>query len=140
MTKDKSMSNSVVLSSTQVQDVNINTVSSTVQTLNALLLGNSNGRGPAVSGSIGVIRMGAEVVASLSLHANVVAAFVVAISINLAVNNTLPIPSLDGRQLVFVLVKAVCGQQVKQQQQDELNVYAARLLREHRLCGRGGPV
>ena len=101
-------------------------VSSTAQAPNALLFGNSNSGGPAVRRSIGVISMGAEVVLSLLLHVNAVAAFVAAISVNLAVVNALPIPALDSRQLVFVLVKTVYRQQVEQQRQD--NAYAVLLL------------
>lgn len=128
MIKADSVFNGVVLASTQVRDVTVDTVSSTVRTLNAMLFGNSNSGGPAVSGPIGVIRMGAEVVSSSSSNANAVAAFVAAISVNLAVVNALPIPALDGGQLVFVLAEAVSGRQVEQRRQDELNSYAVLLL------------
>ena len=107
MIKANSVTNGVVLASIQVQDVTINTVSSPIWAPNALLFGNSNGRGLVVSNSISVIRMGAEVMLSLSLHANAVAAFVTAIRVNLVVVNALPIPALNSRQLVFMLAKAV---------------------------------
>ncbi|CAB9503079.1 Probable membrane metalloprotease ARASP2, chloroplastic [Seminavis robusta] len=74
--------------------------------------------GQQVSGPIGLIKTGSDVVASNNWPA--VLAFAAAISINLGVVNALPLPALDGGQLVFVLAEAVTRRKVPQKLQEEI--------------------
>lgn len=74
--------------------------------------------GQQVSGPIGLIKSGSEVVATKDWRT--VLAFAAAISVNLGVVNALPFPALDGGQLVFVLVEAVSGRKVDQRLQEEI--------------------
>jgi membrane-associated protease RseP (regulator of RpoE activity) len=93
----------------------------TSQTANGLLsvakeAVSGKGGGPAgqqVSGPIGLIKTGSEIVSTKDLNA--VLLFAAAISINLGVVNSFPLPGLDGGQLVFVLAEAVMGRKVDQQ-------------------------
>ena len=66
--------------------------------------GGGGGGGAELSGPIGVVQMGAEIAGR---DAPVLLNFAAAISINLAVINALPLPALDGGQLVFVLVEVL---------------------------------
>ena len=54
--------------------------------------------------------------------------FAAAISCNLAVVNSLPLPALDGGQLVFVLAEGLIGKKVDQKRQEEINALALFLL------------
>ena len=74
------------------------------------------GGGAQVSGPIGLIRTGSEVVATRDWTA--VLLFAAAISINLGVINAVPLPALDGGQLVFVLAEALTGRKVNQRFQE----------------------
>ena len=79
-----------------------------------------------MSGPIGVVKAGADVVSSSDLAA--IVAFAASISVNLAVINSLPLPALDGGQLVFVLAEAVAGRKIDQQLQESINAAALTLL------------
>lgn len=74
--------------------------------------------GQQVSGPIGLIKTGSDVVSTQNW--GTVFAFAAAISINLGVVNAFPLPALDGGQLVFVLVEAVSGRKVDQRLQEEI--------------------
>ena len=52
--------------------------------------------------------------------------FAAAISVNLAVVNALPLPALDGGQLVFVIAELLTGKKVDQRKQE--NISSAALL------------
>ena len=67
--------------------------------------GGGGAGGAELSGPIGVVRMGAEIAGSDD--ASVLLNFAAAISINLAVINSLPLPALDGGQLFFVAVEVL---------------------------------
>ncbi len=54
--------------------------------------------------------------------------FMAAISINLAVVNALPLPALDGGQMMFVLAEAVTGRKVDQRVQESINSAALLFL------------
>jgi membrane-associated protease RseP (regulator of RpoE activity) len=54
--------------------------------------------------------------------------FTAAISINLAVINSLPFPALDGGQLVFVLTEALTGRRVNQRFQENVTAVAVLFL------------
>jgi RIP metalloprotease RseP len=69
-----------------------------------------------VSGPIGLIKTGTEVIASNDVR-NVLL-FAAAISINLGVVNAFPLPALDGGQLIFVLAEAIMGRKVDQRLQE----------------------
>jgi len=51
-----------------------------------------------------------------------------AVSINLAVVNSLPLPALDGGQIAFVIVEGARGRKIEQKTQDDINAYALFLL------------
>lgn len=78
--------------------------------------------GQQISGPIGLIRTGSEVVASKDWNSVVI--FAAIISINLAVINALPLPALDGGQLVFVLAEAFTGRKVDQRLQENITTVA----------------
>lgn len=69
-----------------------------------------------VSGPIGLIKTGTEVIATNDIR-NVLL-FAAAISINLGVVNAFPLPALDGGQLIFVLAEAITGRKVDQRLQE----------------------
>ena len=92
----------------------------------SLLAGKGAPAGQSMSGPIGVIKTGSDVVSSNDFNA--VIAFAAAISINLAVVNSLPLPALDGGQLVFVLAEAVTGKKIDQKAQEALNAVALLFL------------
>jgi len=48
--------------------------------------------------------------------------------VNLAVVNSLPLPALDGGQLVFVLAEAVSGRKIDQRTEETINAAALFLL------------
>lgn len=72
-----------------------------------------------ISGPIGVIREGSNVVATKDIHT--VLLFAAAISINLGVINAVPIPALDGGQLMFILAEAITRRKIDQRLQEGLN-------------------
>jgi membrane-associated protease RseP (regulator of RpoE activity) len=74
------------------------------------------GAGNQISGPIGLIKTGSEVVATQDWSS--ILTFAAAISINLAVVNAFPLPALDGGQLLFVLSEAVSGRKVDQRLQE----------------------
>jgi membrane-associated protease RseP (regulator of RpoE activity) len=82
--------------------------------------------GAQVSGPIGLIRTGSEVVATKDSTA--VLLFAAALSINLGVVNALPLPALDGGQLLFVLAEAVTGRKIDQRIQEGITGVAVLFL------------
>jgi membrane-associated protease RseP (regulator of RpoE activity) len=105
----------------------------TSQTANGLLTvareslaGKGGPAGQQVSGPIGLIKTGSEIVATKDV--NTVLMFAAAISINLAVVNSFPLPGLDGGQLVFVLAEAVSGRKIDQQLQEGITGVTVLLL------------
>lgn len=105
----------------------------TGQTANGLLSflgetfsGKSGPAGQQVSGPIGLVKTGSQVVATKDW--NSVLMFAAAISINLGVVNAFPLPALDGGQLVFVLVEAVTRRKVDQQVQEGIISVTVLLL------------
>merc|ERR1711957_1029414 len=67
-----------------------------------------------LSGPIGLLRAGTDVASSGNL-------FAAAVSINLAVVNSIPLPALDGGQLAFVLAEIVMGRKVDQKTEEAIN-------------------
>lgn len=82
-----------------------------------LIMGKDTG-GQGVSGPIGLLKSGSDIVATNNWGQ--VLAFAAAISVNLGVVNAFPLPALDGGQLVFVLVEAVTKRKVDQRLQEEI--------------------
>ena len=73
--------------------------------------------GEALSGPVGVIRMGAEIARN---DAAALTGFAAAISINLAIINSLPLPALDGGQMAFVLVEVARRKKVDVRVQENI--------------------
>lgn len=104
-------------------------ISLTSETLNGLLTffntllfsssNTNNGNTQQLSGPIGLIRTGTEIINSSSNPLNNILLFMAAISINLAVVNALPIPALDGGQLIFILLEAITQRKVISQKLEE---------------------
>lgn len=81
--------------------------------------------GTDVGGPLAIIEVGAEVAGYSPVAVLGFASF---LSVNLAVLNSLPLPALDGGQLVFVLVELVSGRRVPQRVQEALVGVAYSLL------------
>jgi RIP metalloprotease RseP len=103
------------------------------QTLNGILtllsnfvVGNGPPPGQAISGPIGLIKQGSTVVATKDWTA--VLLFAAALSVNLGVINALPLPALDGGQLVFVIAEAITGKKVNQRLQEGITSIAVLFL------------
>lgn len=62
------------------------------------------------SGPVEIVKVGAEVARSEGPSA--LLQFAAVISVNLAVINSLPVPGLDGGQMVFVLAEIVSGKKL----------------------------
>ena len=82
--------------------------------------------GQSVSGPIGLIRMGSSVVSTSDRTA--ILTFAAAISVNLAVVNSLPLPALDGGQMLFVISEAITGRKVDQRLQEGITSVALVFL------------
>lgn len=102
------------------------TASSIFGLLIDLLIGKGVPAGVSMSGPIGVVKAGADVVSSSDFAA--VVAFAAGISVNLAVINSLPLPALDGGQLMFVLAEAVSARKIDQRIQEGINAGALLIL------------
>lgn len=101
------------------------------QTLNGILglfkmliMGQSTGQ--SVSGPIGLIKTGTQVVSTQDWTA--VLLFAAALSVNLGVINALPLPALDGGQLAFVLAEALTGKKIDQRLQEGITSVAVLFL------------
>jgi len=114
-----------VIAGSTVQELATDTAKGFASLIEGYLKGNNNaGRG--MSGPVGIIKMGSDVVSSSDVNA--IVAFAAAISINLAVVNALPFPALDGGQLLFVISEAFTGKKIDQRVQEEINATALLLL------------
>ena len=102
------------------------TARSIIGLLTGFIFGKGLPAGTSMSGPIGVVKSGAEVVSSSDFAA--VVAFAASISINLAVVNSLPLPALDGGQLAFVLAEAAAGRKIDQRVQEGINAGALLIL------------
>jgi membrane-associated protease RseP (regulator of RpoE activity) len=109
-----------------VYDITSATAGSITKLLVGMLFGKGLPAGASMSGPIGVVKAGADVVSSSDLAA--IVAFAASISVNLAVINSLPLPALDGGQLVFVLAEAAAGRKIDQQLQEAINAAALTIL------------
>jgi len=119
-----SLPDAILKSTNEVTELSSEIVRATLTSLSALF--SSSAPNQSLSGPIGVIKSGADVVSRNDYRA--VVGFVAVLSINLAVINSLPFPALDGGQLVFVLVEAVTGRKVDQRFQEGINAAALLFL------------
>jgi RIP metalloprotease RseP len=91
-----------------------------------MLAGKGAPPGQSLSGPVGLIKTGTQIVSTQD--ATTVLLFAAALSVNLAVVNALPIPALDGGQLLFVLSEAVTGRKIDQRLQEGLTSAAVLFL------------
>eukprot|EP00970_Alexandrium_tamarense_P005945 scaffold996_cov190-Alexandrium_tamarense.AAC.20 len=124
--KASSLFDAVSKSAAAVYDITSQTASSIFGLLIGLLFGKGLPAGTSMSGPIGVVKSGADVVKTSDLPA--IVAFAASISVNLAVVNSLPLPALDGGQLLFVLAEAAAGRKIDQRVQEAINATALTLL------------
>ena len=107
----------VVPAAKLVSSITKETASGLVMFFGQIITGQDTG-GQQVSGPIGLIKTGSDVVSTKNW--STVFAFAAAISINLGVVNAFPLPALDGGQLVFVLAEAVSGRKIDQRLKEEI--------------------
>jgi len=119
-----SLPDAILKSTSELTDLSTEITRATLQSIGSLLSSTSSSQ--SLSGPIGVIKSGADVVSRNDYRA--VIGFVAVLSVNLAVINSLPFPALDGGQLVFVLVEAVTGKKVDQRLQEGVNAAALLFL------------
>jgi RIP metalloprotease RseP len=125
MVKASNPIDAAVLAGTEVTELTSQTARSIFSFLGGLLVsGGKTPAGSSLSGPIGVLKTGSDVVATNDVAA--VIGFAAAISVNLAVVNALPLPALDGGQLVFVIAELLTGKKVDQRKQE--NISSAALL------------
>ncbi|KAL3934135.1 MAG: hypothetical protein SGBAC_010075, partial [Bacillariaceae sp.] len=94
--------------------------------LSTFLSGKGAPPGQGLSGPVGLIQTGTEVVSTKDV--TTILLFAAALSVNLGVVNALPLPALDGGQLLFVLAEAVTGRKVSQKFQESLTSVTVLLL------------
>lgn len=74
--------------------------------------------GQQLSGPVGLLKSGTEVVSTQDI--TTVLLFAAALSVNLGVVNALPLPALDGGQLLFVLAEAITGRKIDNEYKKDL--------------------
>lgn len=115
------------MASSEVSELATQTAKSILKFLGGLVMSGGNApAGQQLSGPIGVLKTGSDVVKTNDIAA--VVGFAAAISVNLAVVNSLPLPALDGGQLVFVISEALTGKKVDQRRQEEITAFALFFL------------
>ena len=124
--KSDSITESAVLAWEYVATLTQDTAGGLLSFAWSILSGKSSTSGGQVSGPIGLLKTGSEVVATQDWRS--VLLFTAAISINLGVVNALPLPALDGGQLVFVLAEAITGRKVDQRVQEGITGATLLLL------------
>mmetsp|Transcript_2505 Transcript_2505/g.5970 ORF Transcript_2505/g.5970 Transcript_2505/m.5970 type:complete len:558 (-) Transcript_2505:130-1803(-) len=82
--------------------------------------------GQGISGPVGLIQSGTQVVSTKDV--TTILLFAAALSVNLGVVNALPVPALDGGQLLFVLAEAITGRKISQRLQENLTGVAVFFL------------
>ena len=128
MVRAESLSDAFKLASSTLTDITTDTATSIGKAISSMVF-SKNGSSNELSGPIGVIRMGSDVASASNFDIGAIAAFAAAISVNLAVVNALPLPALDGGQLVFVLLEGLAGRKVVDQKLEEtINAYAVFLI------------
>ncbi len=126
MIKATNALDAITKSTLAVYEITSETAKSIFGLLLDLLFGKGLPAGTSMSGPIGVISTGSEVVSSRDIAT--IVAFAASISVNLAVVNSLPLPALDGGQLLFVLAEAAAGRKIDQRLQEGINAGALLVL------------
>lgn len=127
MIKATNVIDAISIAATEVSESTSQNARSILSYLGTVLQGKSGAAtGQSLSGPIGVIKAGSDVVSTNDVTA--VIGFAAAISINLAVVNALPLPALDGGQMLFVISEAVTGRKVDQRLQETINSTALLFL------------
>lgn len=124
--KASSLGDAVVKASVEVSQLTSQTARGILELLGSVLMKGGAPAGTSLSGPVGVIKSGSDVVSSKDFNA--ILGFAAAISINLAVVNSLPLPALDGGQLFFVAIEAISGTKVDQKKQEGLTAAALFFL------------
>ena len=107
-------------------DIYTQTLNGILSVLSTFIMGNAPPAGQSISGPIGLIKQGSNVVSKKDWTA--VFLFTAALSVNLAVINALPLPALDGGQVVFVIAEAITGRKVDQRLQEGITSVAVLFL------------
>jgi RIP metalloprotease RseP len=109
-----------------LSDIYTQTLNGILSVLSTFVSGSGPPPGQSISGPIGLIKQGSNVVSTKDWTA--VFLFTAALSVNLAVINALPLPALDGGQLVFVIAEAITGRKVDQRLQEGITSVAVLFL------------
>ena len=109
-----------------LSDIFTQTLLGTVSVLASFLSPSGPPPGQKISGPIGLISQGSSVVATKDW--TTVLLFAAGLSVNLGVINALPLPALDGGQLVFVVAEAITGKKVDQKFQEGVTSIAVFFL------------
>ena len=109
-----------------LSDIFTQTLLGTISVLSSFLSPSGPPPGQKISGPIGLISQGSSVVATKNWTA--VLLFAAGLSVNLGVINALPLPALDGGQLVFVIAEAITGKKVDQKFQEGVTSLAVLFL------------
>jgi RIP metalloprotease RseP len=109
-----------------LSDIFTQTLNGILSVLSQFAKGSGPPPGQSISGPIGLIKQGSNVVSTRDWTA--VLLFSAALSVNLAVINALPLPGLDGGQLVFVIAEALTGRKVDQRLQEGITSVAVLFL------------
>mmetsp|Transcript_13720 Transcript_13720/g.28761 ORF Transcript_13720/g.28761 Transcript_13720/m.28761 type:complete len:598 (-) Transcript_13720:36-1829(-) len=109
-----------------LSDIFTQTLLGTLSVLSSFLSSTGPPPGQKISGPIGLISQGSSVVATKDWTA--VLLFAAGLSVNLGVINALPLPGLDGGQLVFVVAEAITGKKVDQKLQERVTSVAVLFL------------
>lgn len=109
-----------------LSDIFTQTLLGTVSVLTSFLSPSGPPPGQKISGPIGLISQGSSVVATKDW--TTVLLFAAGLSVNLGVINALPLPALDGGQLVFVVAEAITGKKVDQKFQEGVTSIAVLFL------------
>merc|ERR1712176_972722 len=116
--KAESLPDAIIKSATEVKDLSSQVAKSLLTAIGGLLSGSQSGNA-SISGPIGVIKAGSNVVSKQDINALI--GFVAIISVNLAVINSLPFPGLDGGQLFFLILERASGGRFDQLKQESVN-------------------
>lgn len=124
--KTKSVPKAAQLAAASVAELTQETTNGLLAFFSTIASGKGAPPGQSVSGPIGLIRTGSSVVSTSDVSA--ILTFMAAISVNLAVVNSLPLPALDGGQMLFVISEALTGRKVDQRLQEGITSVALVFL------------
>jgi RIP metalloprotease RseP len=126
MLKSDNLFEAAKMAAKYLGEITSQTANGLLSLLGQMLMGKGSPPGTSVSGPIGLIKTGSEIVSTQD--ATTVLLFAAAISINLGVVNALPLPALDGGQLAFVIAEALSGRKIDQRLQEGITSVAILFL------------